>query len=161
MLTDLPPSPPPDPGRTGPATAADVMIRFPKVHGPATTVGELTRLFTDDHVQCAVLTEADGRLITVIDRAEVPPGLAPGQPARTLGRRTGRTVTLETGLASLLELLATSGRRRLAVLDGDGRLAGLICLNRRGNGFCSDADVEARAAERRAAAPPRPDGCQS
>jgi hypothetical protein len=38
--------------------------------------------------------------------------------------------------------------RRLAVVDGTGRLVGLLCLKRTLDGFCSDADVRARAVER-------------
>ena len=40
----------------------------------------------------------------------------------------------------------TSGR--LAVIDEECRLLGLLCLKRTRLGFCSDADVQARAAER-------------
>ena len=39
------------------------------------------------------------------------------------------------------------GTRRLAVVDDDGDLLGLLCLKRTLDGFCSDADVRARALE--------------
>jgi hypothetical protein len=39
-------------------------------------------------------------------------------------------------------------RVRLAVVDDDGVLTGLLCLKRKLTGFCTDADVAARAAER-------------
>ncbi|MDP3966681.1 MAG: hypothetical protein Q8Q02_00245 [Nocardioides sp.] len=36
-------------------------------------------------------------------------------------------------------------QRRLAVVDDDGLLVGLVCLKARGTGFCSNADVTTRA----------------
>ncbi|MGW1564687.1 hypothetical protein ACWCQ1_51030 [Streptomyces sp. NPDC002144] len=44
--------------------------------------------------------------------------------------------------------MALDGRRRLAVTDGCGRLLGLLCLKRSGNGYCSDEGIRARADER-------------
>jgi hypothetical protein len=35
-------------------------------------------------------------------------------------------------------------RRRLAVVDADGELLGLLCLKASGLGFCSDDDVSSR-----------------
>jgi len=37
-----------------------------------------------------------------------------------------------------------TGRRRLAVVDGEGRLVGLLCLKASGSGFCSNEDVASR-----------------
>ena len=37
------------------------------------------------------------------------------------------------------------GRRRVAVINNDGRLLGLLCLKASQAGFCSDQDVRARA----------------
>lgn len=45
--------------------------------------------------------------------------------------------------------MTTYGRRRRAVIDDRGLLLGLLCLKHTGLGFCSDADVRARADERR------------
>lgn len=43
------------------------------------------------------------------------------------------------------ELLIDRGLRRLAVVDHDGTLLGLMCLKRTRTGFCSDEDVASRA----------------
>jgi hypothetical protein len=40
--------------------------------------------------------------------------------------------------------MLAAGLRRLAVVDGQGSLLGLLCLKRHLGGFCSDADVAAR-----------------
>jgi hypothetical protein len=54
-------------------------------------------------------------------------------------------------LADVHALLLHTGRRRLAVVDGAGRLLGLLCLTRRRTGYCSDAGVAERARSRRCA----------
>src|SRR5919206_425323 len=80
--------------------------------------------------------------------APTPTGTAPALP---LARLTDRTVAPEVPLADVHELLLRTGRRRLAVVDGAGRLLGLLCLKRRRTGYCSDAGVAERARSRRCA----------
>jgi len=41
-------------------------------------------------------------------------------------------------------LLIDHGIRRVAVVNADGSLLGLMCLKQRMRGFCSDGDVAAR-----------------
>jgi hypothetical protein len=41
--------------------------------------------------------------------------------------------------------LRESGKRRLAMIDDDGKLIGLLRLKRSGNDFCSDENVQERA----------------
>ncbi|MCK9896052.1 CBS domain-containing protein [Frankia sp. AgB32] len=143
-------------------TAAEAMVRHPKVHGAATTVDEVRQIFTDDHVH-AVLIVDGRRLVTLIDRADVARadvaradvaradgadgGGADGnddRPAASLGQLTGRIVAPAVSAAVALREMTNSGRRRLAVVDDNGELLGLLCLKRRGHGFCSDDDVRAR-----------------
>ena len=40
--------------------------------------------------------------------------------------------------------MSATSSRRLAVVDDDHRLLGLLCLKRSGSGFCSDDDVISR-----------------
>jgi CBS domain-containing protein len=49
-------------------------------------------------------------------------------------------------LAQAGQLMLAWGRRRLAVVDRDGKLQGLLCLKRSWSGFCSNRDVRARSA---------------
>jgi CBS-domain-containing membrane protein len=46
------------------------------------------------------------------------------------------------------ELLIERGLRRLAVVNHDSTLLGLMCLKRSRTGFCSDEDVASRAQSR-------------
>lgn len=141
--SNFPPRPPASVGRT----VADVMVRRPRTNRVSSTVTDLRRLFADDHVHAALLV-ADGILITVVDRADVHPSLSGNTPAASLGTRAGRTVGPATPLEKARRQLLTAGRRRLAVVDDQQRLLGLLCLKRSQDGFCSDRDVQARLAER-------------
>lgn len=131
----------------GRLVVADAMLHAPTVSAPAATVGELRRLFTDDHVHAALLVDAT-RLVAVLDRGDLL-GAAEGDAAAGLAPLAGRTVGPAEDLERVRLRMVAQGIRRLAVVDDGGALLGLLCLKRSGSGFCSDDDVAARAAERR------------
>jgi CBS domain-containing protein len=89
-----------------------------------------------------------------VERADLPATLPGATPARSVGTLAGRTVGPDDPVERAAAILARQRRRRLAVVDGAGRLLGLLCLKRSRTGFCSDADVRARAADARAAGRP-------
>ena len=122
------------------------MITSAVVHGPATTTAELLAFFLDDHVHCALIVD-HGRLLAVVDRGDV----APAGDARVvrMGCLEGRVVGPDADLEQTRRSMLDARRRRIAVVTGDGTLAGLLCLKRTAAGFCSDSDVLARAEERR------------
>ncbi|WP_427891850.1 CBS domain-containing protein [Kribbella sp. GL6] len=133
----------PDPQLTG-RTVADAMVRRPKLLGAATTVAEAHDFFADEHVHCALIV-ADRKLLAVVERSDLTSS-APNLAAVTLGSLDARVVRPDADLAATWEAMVTLRRRRLAVIDDDGNCLGLLCLKRSGAGFCSDTDVEARAA---------------
>ena len=126
-------------------TVADAMLTDVKVHSARTTVREIRALFDDEHVHAAVIVEA-GALLAVVDRADLDTA-DDGALALHLGRRSRRVIAPDADLARAKRLMLAGGRRRLAVVDRDGRLQGLLCLKRSRSGFCSDRDVRARSAE--------------
>lgn len=127
-----------------PATVADVMLTAPKLTDAATTVGDLRKAFDDAHVHAALVV--DGRaLLAVVERGDLT-DQDDGVLAHRVGGLAGRAVAGTTPLADAVTSMRTSGRRRLAVVDGEGRVQGLLCLKRDGSGFCSDRSVQARAA---------------
>jgi hypothetical protein len=71
-------------------------------------------------------------------------GATPNSPAAPIGRLHGRTIGPRVALAEARRLLDAGRRRRLAVVDDDGVLIGLLCLKRSGRGFCADSDIAAR-----------------
>lgn len=128
-------------------TIAEVMVRHPKVLSADATVGQVRTVFEDDHVHMVLLTRG-GYLCGTVVRGDVP-GTAPdAQRAVHFAHLTDRTVAATAPADAVLQWLAARQQRRLAVVDDDGLLVGLVCLKARGTGFCSDADVTARALAR-------------
>lgn len=124
---------------------AGAMIHAPKISPGATTVAEVRGAFHDDHVHCVLIVE-NGNLLAVVERPDVE-GAEPATPARLIGSVHGRVIGPEADLATAWQMMTSQQRRRLAVVDDHGALLGLLCLKRTGLGFCSDADVQARAAD--------------
>jgi CBS domain-containing protein len=123
-------------------SVAQAMVTSPKVFGPGLSRSDLDRLFTDDHVHAALIID-DGRLVTVIERTDLE-GTRPVTDLCSLGTLAGRVVAPGAPLAAVHARMRQEQRRRLAVIDESGRLLGLLCLNKSGTGFCSDADVRSR-----------------
>ncbi|MDN5857956.1 MAG: CBS domain-containing protein [Pseudonocardia sp.] len=136
---------PATPVRAG-QVVADVMIRFPKMYGEGTTVEQAREYLLDDHVH-ALLFVDDGLLVAVVEGADLA-GAPAAEPVWRFGRLADRMVGAGEDLATVTREMIRCGRRRLAVVDEDGRVAGLLCRKRSGRGFCSDESVAARAAER-------------
>ncbi len=124
-------------------TVADVMVRRPKTLPADATIAQVRAALLDDHVRVALLVEGD-RLVAMMERTDLVAARA-ASPARTRAVLTGRTVAPGLAAGEARRLLLATGRRRLAVVDDEGDLLGLLCLKRRLTGFCSDADVDARA----------------
>jgi predicted transcriptional regulator len=129
-------------------TVGEAAVRNAKICEPDVSVAEVRRLFLDDHVHMALLVDR-GHLVTTIDRDDVPQHVPGDTSARGFGRLTGRTIGAEVSLRRALLGMRRGSRRRLAVIGHEGSFLGLLCLKRTGDGFCTDADVRARAAARR------------
>ncbi len=128
-------------------TVADAMVRFPKTCSRRTTVRQARTLFEDGHVH-ALLVVDRGVLLAVVERDDLL-GRPADAPVRWLGPLRGRTAGPSAELTVVRDAMRAAGRRRVAVVDGNGTLLGLLCLKRSGTGFCSDAGIRARAADRR------------
>jgi CBS domain-containing protein len=126
-------------------TVADAMVTDVKVHDARTTVREIRALFDDEHIHAAVIV-GDGRLLAVVDRSDLDTTDDDNALAVHLGGRRRRVIAPDADLAWAQQLMLTSGRRRLAVVDEAGRVHGLLCLKRTRSGFCSNRDVWARSA---------------
>jgi CBS-domain-containing membrane protein len=129
-------------------TVATAMIHAPKTWPPATTAEEAREAFRDDHLHALLVVEGS-RLLAVIERADLRQAAA-ATPARLLGPLHERIVSPDADLETVRRTLLASGRRRLAVVETNNHLLGMLCLKRTGLGFCSDADVRARADEQAA-----------
>lgn len=137
-------------------TVGQVMVTHPKSLPVDATVGEVLDVFDDDHVHMVLLVEG-AILRGTLERQDFPADLWSAsardrrrmdRPALILASLSGRTVSPTMPVLAARELLLARRSRRSAVVDERGALVGLLCLKRRLTGFCSDADVAARAAER-------------
>ncbi|NUP46534.1 MAG: CBS domain-containing protein [Catenulispora sp.] len=122
------------------------MISSPKTMAATATVAHVRDEFQDDHVHCVLIVDGDV-LLAVVERPDLTDA-GPEEPAVSRGRLRGRTVAAGEDLEQVRLAMLDQRRRRLAVVDDREALMGLLCLKRTGRGFCSDADVRARAAER-------------
>lgn len=121
------------------------VLRRPKTLPATASVGDVRRLL-GDHVHAALLVDGS-RLAAVVVRDDLVEA-SDDDPALDLGALAGRTVRSGTSLAAAQEQLVATGQRRVAVVDADGGLVGLLCRKRKGDGWCTDAGVAARRRER-------------
>lgn len=128
-------------------TVGEAVLRFPKTLPADISVAQARACFAHDHVHMLLLTESE-RLLGTLVRSDLDG--QPDGPALALARMEDRTISAQMPAEDARLLLLGRGQRRLAVVDTDDRLIGLLCLKRRLTGFCSDADVAARAADRTA-----------
>jgi CBS domain-containing protein len=125
-------------------TVADAMVRRPKSFPLDAAVREALAAFENPHVHMLLLT--DGRTLNgTIIRSDLTPALSGAAPLVELARLAGRTASAEAPLTSVRERMIKQRQRRLAVIDPDRTLLGLLCLKRTLTGFCTDDGIEARA----------------
>ena len=101
---------------------------------PDAKVNEVAELMSDSNVGCVVITNDLCPVGIVTDRDIVTRVLAPGKdPKKTAISEvmTRDPVVVEdgTGLFEAMQLIRDEGVRRLPIIDGDGRLAGIITLD--------------------------------
>lgn len=121
------------------------MINYPKQVDSTITIGQAVELFTDEHVHMLLLVENQQLVGTLLRTDLHDEHLPPELPAKPFSVLSGRWVRADHDAADLLTRMTSQRIRRLAVVDETLTLKGLVCLKRTGNGFCSDADVQARA----------------
>lgn len=90
-------------------------------------------------------------LVGIVVHVDLPQAAQGSGPVLPWSTRRNRTVSPAARAGAVQELLVERGLRRVAVVDHDGTLLGLMCLKRSWTGFCSDDDVASRAQSRRAA----------
>ncbi|GAB2884339.1 CBS domain-containing protein [Nocardioides pacificus] len=127
-------------------TVSDVLVHHPQTLPANARVCDVRAAFADDHVHMLLLA-ADDRLVGALVRDDYDASVSDDDPALPLSTLVDRTIAPDVPAEQARQWLVARGRRRLAVVDDDGHLLGLLCLKRRLTGFCSDADVAARAAE--------------
>lgn len=130
-----------------------VMLRRPRTLPVDATTARAVAELSAEHVHMLLLTDGRtlaGTLVATDLPLDAATGVTGTTPALQHARLHGRTVSPAAAAGDVERAMVERGVRRLAVVDEQGALLGLMCLKRRGRGFCSDDDVASRACERAA-----------
>jgi CBS domain-containing protein len=129
-------------------TAAEVMVRRPKTLPAAASIEEARMALEDDHVHLLLIVHG-ATLVGTVTRSDLTATRAdPDGKALDAATLAGRTIAPTTSVCTAAALMSATSSRRLAVVDDNDRLLGLLCLKRSGRGFCSDGDVSSRRPSR-------------
>lgn len=124
------------------------MLRHPTVHRADLTVREARSVFAAGAKTRVLLLVTGGRLVSTVVREDLDPGADPAAAAANAGTLTGRCVAADALLEDTFQAMLREGQRRLAVIEPDGTLLGLLCLKQSRSGFCTDEGVAAMRASR-------------
>ena len=117
-------------------TVGEVMIARPKTQPGDALVGDVRRAFEKPSVRTVLLAD-DGVFRGAIERDDVPPEAADGEPAVPYADTEPVTATPAMPVPEAIKLLEDQPEPRLIVLDEDGAtLGGLLCFNRGSDEFC-------------------------
>jgi CBS domain-containing protein len=115
-------------------TVADVTHSGFKALPAAATVGEVRAWFESSTSRRMALLADDGRYVGSVLRADLE-GADPASAAIELAQR-GPTVAPEDPASRGEELALATDARRVPVVDGDGRLVGIVAITPDRQGFC-------------------------
>lgn len=113
----------------GPAVR-DVLLREARAVAPDTPLREVRETFANPRVKLLLVAEGE-RFLGTLTPGDVPAEgtIAPGVDTNT------PTLQPDDAIERALQLLEHSSR--VPVVDADGRLHGLVCLNRGKSAFCA------------------------
>ena len=114
---------------------SEVMIRKPKWLRADATVADARALFTNPKVLVAPLVDDDGRVTGELGRDDVPPSADENEHAADYSA-DAHLIAPEATMQAAMETLDELDGERLVVVDAEGRLTGMLCLNRSHGRFC-------------------------
>jgi CBS domain-containing protein len=107
-------------------TVADVMTSHVHVAGPQTPFKLLVRLIEENRVSAIPIVDQDGVPIGIVSEADLLRKERGRQVAADLMTSPPITVPSSTSLAQAARLMQERNIRRLVVVDGRGRIAGIV-----------------------------------
>lgn len=117
-------------------TVEEVMISRPKTLPLTASVADARRVFENPSVRTALLV--DGRRYAGELTREDLAGQDDAAPLAALASTAAGTVPQTATVAAALERMDAAGTDRLAVVEPDGTLRGLVCLSRSQGHLCTD-----------------------
>jgi CBS domain-containing protein len=116
---------------------SEVMIRRPKSLPADATVADARTLFTNPKVLVAPLVEPDGRVLAELGRDDLPSAAGDAEHAAAYASEP-HLIAPDATMRAAIDTLTELDGERLVVVDEDGRLAGMLCLNRSHGRFCME-----------------------
>ena len=117
-------------------TVGEVMISRPKTLPSTATVADARRMFENPSVRTALVVD-EGRYAGELTRADLE-GQSDAAPLAAIASTATGTVAQTATVAAALERMDAAGTDRLAVVEPDGTLRGLVCLSRSHGHLCTD-----------------------
>jgi CBS domain-containing protein len=111
----------------------DVMLREPKTVPWDATVAEVRDILANPSLELLLLAEGKTFRGAI---AEIPEDAAPDSLARDFAEPTAETISPTESAAVAFEVTARNPRRRVVVVDDEGTLLGLVCVDRARTRFC-------------------------
>jgi CBS domain-containing protein len=116
-------------------SVSEIMIRNPKLLPADASVADARALFSNPKVLVAPLVDAEGRVTGELGRDDVPSSADEAEHAADYSSDP-HLIAPDATMRAAIETLTEVDGERLVVVDADGRLAGMLCLNRRDGRFC-------------------------
>jgi CBS-domain-containing membrane protein len=116
-----------------PHIAADLMLRDPKTLAGDASVAEVRAQLANPKVQMLLLAD-DRRFVGAV--TSVPEEAADDERAVSYADPSPETIAPTATAEDAWQRALESTYRRVIVLDDDGTLHGLLCLNKKRTGFC-------------------------
>ena len=113
--------------------AADLMLRDPKTLPAGATVDDVRAQLANPKVQMVLLAE-HGKLRGAV--TDLPATARADEAALDYADTNPETIGPDTGAFAAFGRAAASPHRRVIVVDDDGALLGLLCLNPTRTRFC-------------------------
>ena len=117
--------------------AADLMLRDPKTLPGDASVGDVRAQLANPKVQMVLLAES-GKLVGAV--TAIPDGAAADEPAVDHADPNPDTISPSESAIAAFDRAVANPNRRVIVVDDDGSLLGLLCLNVSRTRFCQTPD---------------------
>jgi len=121
--------------------AADLMLRDPKTLPGDASVGEVRVQLGNPKVQMVLLAES-GKLVGAV--TDIPANAAGDEHAAGYTDPNPDTISPSESAITAFARAVASPHRRVIVVDDDGSLLGLLCLNASRTRFCQTPGSTAR-----------------
>jgi CBS-domain-containing membrane protein len=116
---------------------ADVMMPSPHTHPADMTVGEARQAFEKRSLKLMVVTDQSGQYVGTVARDTIPDDARDDATLATVADRDGLAFRPDDPTKDALASLEHGRAERVPVIDADGALAGLVCLNNGSDHFCA------------------------